>query len=237
MNFLDLKIVKDAIAVCGKNLSNKTFEFVFSNGQKITIGFNRRIILSSLGFKGNLREKPDDKSIKINYNNLNQFQRSKIIKTAEVMKAIFDKGNFESLNSIVLLSYDDFENRLNLLVSINNGESYGSLSINLFNKQVEGFELVDDVLLSINSKKFTIPISMKCILKIPGLKEKVIVDDALSEEDILKACDASSDIAIRCDAVFTDDPIQMNYSKKMDDKVKKKNKKRKKKKKNNQDKE
>lgn len=233
MNDLDLKIVKDAIKVCGKNLANRTFEFVFSNGQKITIGFNRKTILSALGFKGNLKENPDDKSIRINYNNLNQFQRLRMIKTAQAMQAIFDEGNFESINSVVLLSYDDLENRLNLLVSINNGESYGSLLINSFNKQVEGFKLVDDVLLSINGKKIAIPISMKCTLRISNSKKKVIVNDMLSKKKILNAREAFSVISENYDVVFTDDPIQMTYTKEMVDEL---NNQKKKKKKNNRDK-
>lgn len=228
MDDLDLKIVKDAIKVCCKNLSKRTFEFVFSNGQKITISFNRKTILSALGFKGNLKENPDDRSIKINYNNLNQFQRSKMIKTAEAMIAIFDKENFKSINSVVLLSYDDLENRLNLLVSINNGESYGSLLINSFNRQVEGFKLVDDALLSISGKKIAIPISMKCILRISDSKKKVIVNDMLSKKKILNAREASSVISENYDVVFTDDLIQMNYTKEMVDELKKKKKQKKK---------
>ena len=75
MDALELRTVKEAISVCGRNLSNKSFKLVFSNNQTIDFRINRPAVLSSLGFKGDLRYNPDDKRIKTMYDNLNPFER------------------------------------------------------------------------------------------------------------------------------------------------------------------
>lgn len=210
MDALELRTVKDAISVCGRNLSNKNFKLVFSNNQTIDFRINRPVVLSSLGFKGDLRHNPDDKRIKTMYDNLNPFERIKMIETAEAIKIVFDEGKFETLDSFVMLSYDDFDNKLDLLITTDSGENYGSLLINGFNKRVEGIRLVDDALSSINGKKFVIPISMTC-----SLKDKVIVQERLSKKQISKAHDAAHVIAKNYGAIFTDEQLKTRYTKEM----------------------
>lgn len=210
MDALELRTVKEAISVCGRNLSNKNFKLVFSNNQMINFRINRPVVLSSLGFKGDLRYNPDDKRIKTMYDNLSQFERIKMIETAEAIKIVFDKKRFETLDSFVMLSYDDFDNKLDLLITTDSGGNYGSLLINGFNKRVEGIRLVDDALSSINGKKFVIPISMTC-----SLKDKVIVQERLSKKQISKATDAANVIAKNYGAIFTDEQLKTRYTKEM----------------------
>lgn len=210
MDALELRTVKEAISVCGRNLSNKSFKLVFSNNQTIDFRINRPAVLSSLGFKGDLRYNPDDKRIKTMYDNLNPFERIKMIETAEAIKIVFDEGKFETLDSFVMLSYDDFDNKLDLLITTDGGENYGSLLINEINKRVEGIRLIDDALESVNGKKFVIPISMTC-----SLKDKVIVQEGLSKKQILKAYDVAHVIAKNYGAVFTDEQLKTRYTKEM----------------------
>lgn len=221
MDALELRTVKDAISVCGRNLSNKNFKLVFSNNQTIDFRINRPVVLSSLGFKGDLRHNPDDKRIKTMYDNLNPFERIKMIETAEAIKIVFDERKFETLDSFVMLSYDDFDNKLDLLITTDSGENYGSLLINGFNKRVEGIRLVDDALSSINGKKFVIPISMTC-----SLKDKVIVQESLSKKQISKAHDAAHVIAKNYGAIFTDEQLKTRYTKEMAQQKKKRKKKK-----------
>lgn len=221
MDALELRTVKEAISVCGRNLSNKNFKLVFSNNQMINFRINRPVVLSSLGFKGDLRYNPDDKRIKTMYDNLSQFERIKMIETAEAIKIVFDKKRFETLDSFVMLSYDDFDNKLDLLITTDSGGNYGSLLINGFNERVEGIRLVDDALSSINGKKFVIPISMTC-----SLKDKVIVQERLSKKQISKATDAANVIAKNYGAIFTDEQLKTRYTKEMAEQKKKRKKKK-----------
>lgn len=217
MEDLQLLTVKDAISVCGRNLSNKSFNLVFSNNQSINFRINRPSVLSTLGFKGDLNLNPDDKKIKTMYDNSSPFKRMKMIETAEAIKLVFDKKNLETLDSFVMLSWNDFDNKLDLLISIDGGKNYGSLLINNYNKRVEGLKLVDDPLSSINGKKFVIPISMTCTLK-----NKVIAQEKLSKKQILKAMEAANVIANNYGAIFTDEPLKLEYIKEMAQKKKKK---------------
>ena len=200
MDALELRTVKDAISVCGRNLANKNFKLVFSNDQTIDFRINRPVVLSSLGFKG----------IKTMYDNLNPFERIKMIETAETIKIVFNEKKFETLDSFVMLSYDDFDNKLDLLITTDSGENYVSLLINGFNKRVEGIRTVDDALSSINGKKFVIPISMTC-----SLKDKVVVQESLSRNQILKATEAANVIAKNYGAIFTDEQLKTRYTKEM----------------------
>lgn len=202
MDALELKLVKEAIFVCRKNLSNKKFKLVFNNNQVIEFRINRPTVLLSLGFKGDLRYDPDDKKIKTTYDNLNSFERLKMIETAEAIKTIFDKRRFETLDSFVMLSYYDFDNKLDLLITTDAGKNYGSLSINGFNKRVGGIKLVDDALESVKDKKFVIPVSMTC-----SKGDKVIVYERLSKNQILKAYDGANVVAKNYGAIFTDEQL------------------------------
>lgn len=205
MNSLDLKTVKNAINICGKHMAGRRLELTFSNNQKLSFFINRSVVLSMLGFEKNINNKPTDKDIMIMYDNLNKMERKNVLEVSEAIIDMLSNGRIDDLAKFVMLIYNEFQNKLELIVTTDFNHYY---SLIIDNKQrLEKIKKVDDVFLTVEGNRFVIPISFLSIAK----GRKILVDQKLSKKQIKKVRAAATSIATNCDANFTDKFLKLRY--------------------------
>lgn len=222
MDYLQLVTVRGAIKNCDENLTRRKFKMTFSNNQEFEFKTTRQTFLSSLGFTGNTNVSCDDKKIKTVYNNLSSFKRRNMIKTAEAINEVFAEQNWEKLNSFPMLMYENFENKLELVVSPEGCDTYILFEINPFAKKVDSMRTVDDILSNLSGKRIVIPISVTCVLD-----DKIITSEKLSKNQILEAREAAISLSSYYSATFNNKLIKPRFNPTMQKKQKKNNKKKK----------
>lgn len=203
MDSLELKTVKNAINICGKKLAGMRFNLKFNNNQELNFYVNRDIILSSLGFKKSMNNKPSDKDIIKTYDNLSKREKIQVIENADTIICMFRKNKLDSLNNFVMLILNEFQNKLELIVRMN--DNYYSIVINE-REHLQKFEKIDDISSKIKGESFIIPISFSCTVR-----GNVLTDEKLSKKAISDAKNIALLVADAYDANFTDKFLKLRY--------------------------
>ena len=204
MNSLELKTVKNTINICGKKLAGMRFNLKFNNNQELNFYVNRDIILSSLGFKKSMNNKPSDEDIVKTYDNLSKMEKIQVMENADTIICMFKKNKLDSLNNFVMLIHNEFQNKLELIVRMNDNNYY-SIVINE-REHLQKFEKIDDISSKIKGENFIIPISFACTIR-----GKVLTDEKLSKKAISDAKNIALLVADAYDANFTNKFLKLRY--------------------------